>query len=77
MSYDPNSVDAMFAKILQSQAGQDAALARIEEQVRRTNGRVNGLESWRDIMTARIAVVSSVVSGLVAAIAWGFKLWLA
>ena len=73
MSFDPNSTDAMFAKLLQRMDGQDVVLARIEAQVGKTNGRVTGLERWRDIITTRIAVISSGVSGAVALGAWILK----
>lgn len=42
--FDPNSSDAMFAKILQRLDTQDQTLARIETGVVKTNGRVTALE---------------------------------
>jgi len=56
MSYDPQSTDAMFSRIVQS-------LERIETQVNKTNGRVSSLEGWRDDLKARIALISLAVSG--------------
>lgn len=68
MNVDPNSTDAWFARIEQRLTGQDSVLARIEAQVAKTNGRVTGLESWKESIRGRIAgwtaaaiVVGSVV----------------
>lgn len=57
--YDPNSADAMFARILQRMDAQDQTLGRIEGKVDKTNGRVNALERWRDVVSAKAAVISA------------------
>lgn len=44
MSYDPNSTDAMLARIIERLDNQDLILKDIKEQVYKTNGRVTGLE---------------------------------
>lgn len=68
--YNPNSGDAVTSRLFQRMDAQDAALARIEEAVNRTNGRVTLLEKWRDVVTAKTAVISSVVSAVVGLVAW-------
>ncbi|MEZ0295676.1 MAG: hypothetical protein ACAI35_04390 [Candidatus Methylacidiphilales bacterium] len=41
---------------------QDTALGRIEEQTKKTNGRVNALEGWRDYWLAFFAGVIAVLT---------------
>lgn len=69
-AYDPNSTDAMFSRILQRMDAQDKVLERIDEGVAKTNDRVTVLERWRDVITAKVAVVSGGISACVAAGAW-------
>jgi heterodisulfide reductase subunit A-like polyferredoxin len=70
MSYDPQSHDAMFARILQRFDQQDAASATyratikadidyIRAAVDKTNGRVNALEKWKEVVSAKVALVGS------------------
>lgn len=78
MPFDPNSTDSMFTKILTRLEAQDAILARIETRmdaglahlqagVDKTNGRVNSLEKWRDVVTAKTALIASMLSAAVTA----------
>ena len=71
--YDPQSTDAMFSRIIQRLDAQDEALRRIEEQTVKTNGRVSALERWRDVTTAKVAVMSAGVSSAIAFGAWLIK----
>ncbi len=64
--FNPNSHDAMFAKILTRMDAQDQKLDAILEQATCTNGRVGHLERWRDDIKAKVAVVSAGSSGAVA-----------
>ncbi len=73
MSYDPQSTDAMFSRIMQRLDTQDEILKRIEAQTIKTNGRVSLLETWRTELTAKVAVISAGVSSAVAIGAWVFK----
>ena len=84
MSYDPNSPDAMFSRILaqiseQAKATSDhraellAVLHDVRTELRITNGRVNGLERWRDVISARVAVIASVTSFIMGGIAWAIQ----
>lgn len=43
-NYEPNSQDAMFARILQRLDTIDSTTQRIESQAKLTNGRVTALE---------------------------------
>lgn len=77
MSYDPQSMDAMFSRILQRMDTQDAILQRIDAGVTKTNGRVNALERWRDVITSRVALIASIVSGAVGVAGWLINIYLA
>ena len=63
MSFDPNSTDAVFARILQRMDAQDAALARIETAVNKTNGRVTSLERDRWHQRGIVAAIAAGVAG--------------
>jgi len=76
MSYDPHSEDSMFSKILTRLDTLNAKLDRIEEQTIKTNGRVTGIERWRDVITAKVAVVSAAVSFVMGGIAWAINRFL-
>jgi hypothetical protein len=47
--YNPNSVDAMFARLFQRMDQQDKMLAAIDEKTTKINGRVYSLEreKWK------------------------------
>lgn len=64
-SFDPHSTDSMFATLLARMDVQDKALERIETAVLKTNGRVTALERWRDIVTAKTAVIATGLSFVV------------
>jgi hypothetical protein len=67
MSFDPNSTDAMFAKVLSKLEEQAAMLTEIRENGRQTESEIAGLKSWRDNVQGRITVVAvllSVIAGL-------------
>jgi hypothetical protein len=70
MTYDPHSDDSMFSKIMTRLDALDAKLDRIEDQTIKTNGRVGGLERWRDVITAKVAVISAATSFVMGGIAW-------
>lgn len=73
MDFNPNSPDAMFSKVLQRLDTQDEILGRIERGVAKTNGRVTVLERWRDVTTAKTAVIASVISLMVGIASWLFS----
>jgi hypothetical protein len=75
MSYDENSNDAMFSRIIAKLEEQDrtserargemiSRLERIEGQTIKTNGRVGNLEKWQTEMKARVGLVALLVSGI-------------
>jgi hypothetical protein len=73
MSYDKDSSDAMFSRIMEKLEKLDQKTDRIEVQTNLTNGRVTGLERWKDVITAKAAVISAFVSFLMGGIAWAFN----
>ena len=62
--FDPNSTDAVFARILQRLDAQDAALQRIETGVNKTNGRVNSLERDKWYQRGVVATISVLAAGV-------------
>jgi hypothetical protein len=66
--FNPRSIDATLATILEKIDSIDKRCERIEAQTSKTNGRVNKLETWRTEVTAKTVVISGlvglVVSGL-------------
>ena len=59
MTFDPNSNDAMFARIMErlDDVRADFKAARID-----TDTRLRSIESWRDNVKGRVAIVAIVVS---------------
>lgn len=60
----------MFSRILERMDGQDTMLNDIKQGVNKTNGRVSGLERWRDVVTAKVAGIALAVSAVVSVGAW-------
>jgi len=76
-TYEPNSLDATLARIIANQEAADKKADAILEQVTRTNGRVSVLERWREIVTAKIAVVAATIAAAFSALTWAAKYYLA
>ena len=79
--YEPNSWNAMFSSVLSRLDNQDVtsgiyraevkeALTEIKALLLLQNGRVKKLESWRDAVTAKVAVIAMVASALVSFVGW-------
>lgn len=68
--FNPNSHDATFARVLARMDEQDRKLDSILSHVEKTNGRVTGLELWREVVKSNVAVLSAGISATVAAAAW-------
>lgn len=70
MSYDPNSNDSMFSRVMSRLDSQDETLRQILAEVKRTNGRVTKLETTGEVTKAQIAVISVGVSSFIGAAGW-------
>lgn len=62
MSYDPQSNDAMFSRVLAKLDEINDKADRIEAQAIKTNGRVTALERWRDVVNTRAVMIAGAVS---------------
>ena len=70
MSYDPLSIDSQLSTILSRMDSQDAKLESILAQCIKTNGRVSMLESFKNELKGKVAILAAVIS---AATAWIIK----
>lgn len=68
--YDPQSHDSMFSRVLARMDEQNAKLSAILVQVEKTNGRVNRLEVWREVVTAKVALIAAGISGAASFLIW-------
>lgn len=79
--YNPNSSDAVLARILERLDAQDVSagerrteflkvLGEIHEEVKKTNGRVTRIELWRAEVKAKTAQLAMLVSAAASIIAW-------
>ena len=60
--YDPDSPDAVMARLLAQTDATALKIQMILEHVEKTNGRGTRLEMWREVMTAKITVVTTVAA---------------
>lgn len=70
MSYDPNSNDALFSRLMNRLDNQDQTLQQILTQVKLTNGRVTAIETREAVAKGKVAVVSALVSAVVGFMGW-------
>ena len=70
MSYDPNSIDSVFSKVILRLDNQDTVLGQILSEVKKTNGRVTKLETDRAVTNGKIAVISTLVMGAAGVAGW-------
>ena len=63
-AFDPNSNDAMFAKIMER---LDDVRSDFRKERTRTDERLHDPESWKDNIKGRIAVVAIAISAVFAA----------
>ena len=74
--FNEHSTDAMFARVLARLDEQDRGrihsnaeflviLTEIRTEARRTNGRITALERWRDVLTAKSAMIATAASVVV------------
>ena len=66
MSYDPLSIDSQLSTILSRMDSQDAKLESIHAQCLKTNGRVTMLESFKNELKGKVAILAAVVSTITA-----------
>ena len=66
MSYDPLSIDSQLSTILTRMDAQDAKLEHILVQCIKTNGRVSMLESFKNELKGKVAILAAVVSTITA-----------
>lgn len=71
--FNEKSPDAMFARVLARLDEQDRAAGKtnadfltvlndIRSEARKTNGRITSLERWRDVITAKTAMIAAAIS---------------
>jgi hypothetical protein len=70
MNFDPLSVNAQLSSILTRMDAQDKMLEQVLQQCIKTNGRVTMLESFKNELKGKVAVLAAVIS---AATAWIIK----
>ena len=61
-AFDPNSNDAMFARVLAKLDEHAEILLEIKDQGRKSEHRISMLESWREELKGRVAVLSILIS---------------
>jgi len=66
MSYDPLSVNAQLSSILTRMDAQDKMMENILSQCIKTNGRVTMLESFKNELRGKVAILAAVISALTA-----------
>lgn len=64
MSYDPQSNDAMFARILEEIRHLNVKVDEIREQVYKTNGRVTSLEHDKWYQRGVVAIIGIAIAGI-------------
>jgi hypothetical protein len=69
-NYNQNSTDAVLSRITEKLDELGRKMDRIEVQTIKTNGRVSGIERWRDVVNARVGVIAAAISGLITFAAW-------
>jgi hypothetical protein len=69
-NYNHNSTDAVLSRITEKLDELGRKMDRIEVQTIKTNGRVSGIERWRDVVNARVGVIAGGISGFITFCAW-------
>jgi hypothetical protein len=66
MNFDPLSVNAQLSSILTRMDAQDKMLEQVLQQCIKTNGRVTMLESFKNELKGKVAVLAAVISAITA-----------
>jgi len=66
MNFDPLSVNAQLSSILTRMDAQDKVLEQVLQQCIKTNGRVTMLESFKNELKGKVAILAAVISALTA-----------
>ena len=66
MNFDPLSVNAQLSSILTRMDAQDKMLEQVLQQCIKTNGRVTMLESFKNELKGKVAILAAVISALTA-----------
>lgn len=59
--YSKREIDRMFGEMTDQFSVQNRTLARIEDQVKKTNGRVSSLERWKYIVVGFCSCVTIIL----------------
>ena len=68
--FNPHSLNATLARIIANQEEAARKADAILVQVVKTNGRVTALETWREVITAKMVLLSGGVAGVISLGAW-------
>ena len=71
--FNPHSLNATLARIIANQEEESRKSDAILAQAIKTNGRVSMLETWREVITGKMAIVSSGVATIVSVAAWALN----
>ncbi len=66
MNFDPLSVNAQLSSILTRMDAQDKMLEQVLQQCIKTNGRVTMLESFKNELKGKVAILAAVISAITA-----------
>jgi hypothetical protein len=75
-AFDPNSTDAMFAKVLAKLEEQATMLAEIRENGRLTEIEIANLKSWRDTFEGKVTVIAASTSFVIGLVVSAIVSWL-
>ena len=75
-NFNPQSLNAQLATIIERQREAAERDVQILEQVRATNGRVTKLETWRAVLKGQTVLIGSLAGGIFGFIGWAVSTWI-